>query len=735
MRCLCSLPRTFAFLAFFFLVPALASGQDAVPPPASAAAAAEELRTLYFHQDFPGAAPVADAWLERWPEAVDLRLWAVANWARADRSDDALALAEALVAERPADYRSHVAHAFAIRYAAERGEDGWQDSALAVADRALELAPDSTLAVWIKAFVLFAQGEYETVIEFLDERIPGLDPWAELVVVKANALSMLRYDDAYGPEVFDSALAVFEKARDLDPENLDAHFFPGSYLVGARRVEEAIPLLERSLEISPLAPGIHQSYWRALASRRDLTGEEKEALIAESVERLLEARGDNPTTLYTLLSGLEQAGMAERKVEVEERILAEYPRTEQAEWVLINRARELRRELASGEVEDTAAVEAEVRRRYWALLDRTPWAMEDVVPGEAYRSLFMSYYADEASDPDTLVMVVEGLAEHERLNPSMRARAALALADREVGLDVADRVAREGVAVVEEYMEQRGAYLEPDRAEQTRSYLLAAMHDAIGWTAWKAGQRDTAVAYLERALEVNEKSPGIYYHLGQVAEAEGDLDRAEQYYIDGRSHDTAIRSDKKNEAALASLYERRHGSTDGYEAYLAALDETDDARRRAEVVDDRLEEPRPLMAFRLETLEGDSVASDVLDGKVGVINFWGVWCGPCVAEAPQLQEFHERFADHPDVVFLTIDNDPDPEEVRTWVERNEITYPVLLDDGYVSEAGVHAFPTTWFLDRSGRIVYEHRGASGVVLEEFTWRVEALLEAPAGTEGS
>lgn len=735
MHCRSTSRRTSLVLALALCVPALVSAQDAVPLPATAEAAAGELRTLYFHQDFPGAAPLAAAWLERWPEDVELRLWTVTNWARAGRSDEALALAEALVSEHPADVRSHVAHAFGIRYTAERGEDEWKDLSLAAAERALELAPTDPLAVWIKSFVLFAQNEYETAIEFLDERIPEVDPWVELVVVKANALAMLRYDDAYGPEAFDEALGIFEKARDLDPENLDAHFFPGSYLVGARRVEEAIPLLERSLEISPLAPGIHQSYWRALALRRDLTSEEKEGLIAASVDRLLEARADNPVTLYTLTSGLEQAGMEERKTEVEERILAGYPRSEEAEWVLINRARDVRRRLAGGEETDTAALQAEVRRRYWALLDRKPWAMESVVPSEAYRSLFSSYAGDDDSDPDTLIMVAEGVAEYERLNPAMQARAALTLADRGVGLELADRMARAGIGQVEEYMDLRAAMYEPDEAERVQEYMTAMMHDAIGWTAWKAGQRDTALAHLERAVELNEKSSGIHYHLGQIAEAEGRIEQAELHYIRGRGHDTAIRSDKKNDEALAALYERRHGSMDGYEAYIEALNEKDDTRRRAAVLEDRLEEPRAAAAFRLATLDGDSVGSEILDGKVGVINFWGVWCAPCVAEAPQLQEFHERFVDHPDVVFLSIDNDPDPEKVQTWVARNGITYPVLLDDGYVSEVGVHAFPTTWFLDRGGRIVYEHRGASGVVLEEFTWRVEDLLAEEAGPEGS
>lgn len=665
---------------------------------------------------------MADGWLARWPESIDLRLWTVTNWARSGRADEALAVAETLVADHPEDVRSHVAHAFALRYAEDSTDD-----ALAAADRALELGPTDPLAVWIKGFVLFARGDYDEIAVLMDERLPELEPWAELVVVKANAVAAQRYDDEGGDEKFAEGLALFAEARAMDPENLDAHFFPASYLAGARRLTEALPLLDRALEISPLAPGIHQTLWQATALRRDLEPEEKRALVAADAEQLLAARGDDPATLLALTNAFEQAELQDRKRAVEDRILAEHPGSEQAEWVLINRARDLRRQLAEGEITDTAAYEAELRRRYWDLLDRKPWAMEDVVPSEAYRALFMSYSRDEEVDPDTLVMLAEGMAEYERLNPSMQATVALALADRGVGLDVADRIARDGIDLTEDYLEERRKVYEArGQFDEVRNWLLAGMHDAVGWVAWKQGDRARAIEHLETALELNEKAAIASYHLGRIAEAEGDLDAAQRYYAQGRAADVRLGSDRKSDKALAALYESRYGTTEGYEEWADALTSDDVNARRSEVLADRIEDPQPAPTFRLVTLTGDTVTNEVLDGKVGVINFWGTWCGPCVAEAPQLQEFHEKYADHPDVVFLTIDNDPDPDDVRVWVERHEVTYPVLLDDGFVSEAGVHAFPTTWFIDRDGRLVYSHEGATAVVLEEFTWRVEALL---------
>jgi hypothetical protein len=92
---------------------------------------------------------------------------------------------------------------------------------------------------------------------------------------------------------------------------------------------------------------------------------------------------------------------------------------------------------------------------------------------------------------------------------------------------------------------------------------------------------------------------------------------------------------------------------------------------------------------------------------------------------PDLQKLHEKYAADPDVAILTIDNDQNPADVPPWMKEKGFTFPVLLDDGYVSKVAVHAFPTTWFLDREGRKVFEKVGWSEKLVEEFSWRVEAI----------
>ena len=120
------------------------------------------------------------------------------------------------------------------------------------------------------------------------------------------------------------------------------------------------------------------------------------------------------------------------------------------------------------------------------------------------------------------------------------------------------------------------------------------------------------------------------------------------------------------------------------------------------------------------------VSLDTLEDRIVVINFWGIWCGWCVKEMPEFQALHERYLDDPKVEILTINyNDRDPAEVAQWMEKNNFSFRVLFDDGYVSNSDIHAFPTTWFLDTTGKKAFEKKGWSEKLLEEFSWRIEEV----------
>jgi hypothetical protein len=77
-------------------------------------------------------------------------------------------------------------------------------------------------------------------------------------------------------------------------------------------------------------------------------------------------------------------------------------------------------------------------------------------------------------------------------------------------------------------------------------------------------------------------------------------------------------------------------------------------------------------------------------------------------------------------VFLTVANDTNPETTRGFMKERGYDFPVIFDEGLVQMANIWAFPTTLFVDREGNIVFSYIGSGDRIVDDYTWRVEALL---------
>jgi peroxiredoxin len=112
-----------------------------------------------------------------------------------------------------------------------------------------------------------------------------------------------------------------------------------------------------------------------------------------------------------------------------------------------------------------------------------------------------------------------------------------------------------------------------------------------------------------------------------------------------------------------------------------------------------------LAPFELEALEGGMLRTADFKGRPMVVNFWGTFCPPCVEETPALQRMYEKYQDQ-GVVMLGVNLGEKPVvRVEQFVERFGVTYPVLLDPELTvrDRYGVRSYPTTFFIDASGKV--------------------------------
>jgi thiol-disulfide isomerase/thioredoxin len=116
-------------------------------------------------------------------------------------------------------------------------------------------------------------------------------------------------------------------------------------------------------------------------------------------------------------------------------------------------------------------------------------------------------------------------------------------------------------------------------------------------------------------------------------------------------------------------------------------------------------------AWQLLDLDGQPVSSADFAGKVVFIDFWATWCPPCRQMIPGLVELHEAYADQGLVIVGVSLDRQGPEVVRAFNEEFGVDYTSLMGDEAIVSAfgGIEGIPTSFLIDREGRIVEKHVG--------------------------
>jgi thiol-disulfide isomerase/thioredoxin/Flp pilus assembly protein TadD len=289
-------------------------------------------------------------------------------------------------------------------------------------------------------------------------------------------------------------------------------------------------------------------------------------------------------------------------------------------------------------------------------------------------------------------------------------RVATTLVDLGTRLEDALRFASEGIEALEG---RRAGLLYPglrdEELEEGRESWTAALEVVRGQALAGLERRGEAEQAFERAIELSPRSDR-FAAMGELLAAEGRFDEAYEAWI--------------SEVALAAA---------GDLGRTAEMMDRDFESRRAEVIEearfrlvtDRIDREAP--DFELTDTEGNEWRLSELRGSVVLLNFWATWCGPCRTELPHYQELVDGYAEAGDVVFLAINTDFDQSVARDFLEENGYRFTVLFDEGISTDYQVTGIPTHFILGPEGRIQYITGGIGSPqrYMEGMRARIEAL----------
>jgi len=131
--------------------------------------------------------------------------------------------------------------------------------------------------------------------------------------------------------------------------------------------------------------------------------------------------------------------------------------------------------------------------------------------------------------------------------------------------------------------------------------------------------------------------------------------------------------------------------------------------------------------FDLPDLNGQQHKLDDYRGQVVLVNFWASWCPPCIQEMPVLERLKQKLTDLPFEILAVNVGEP---KYRVWKFAKLIGFglPVLLDTrkDTFNSWGVSVLPTSFLLDRQGRIRYRVQGDIEWESEDVVALIETLI---------
>src|SRR5271168_276521 len=270
-----------------------------------------------------------------------------------------------------------------------------------------------------------------------------------------------------------------------------------------------------------------------------------------------------------------------------------------------------------------------------------------------------------------------------------------------------------------------GEFKKADKQDGGHCYACQRQMIRLGseFDDWKAvelaAQEMAAEAQGERAIAI------AHYEYGVILVREATQKHKEEFYT--RAHDefgkalaaypgfpdalfqdgkvlAQLRQDDAAKARFAEFVKMQKEDDPNHQRALRYISNPDLARARM------------APAFAVETLDGQHIAMDDLQGKVVLLDFWATWCEPCREALPHLRDIAKKFQGQP-LVVLSVSLDSDEEKWKKFIAENGMTWLNYRDGGFAGPIakmfGVNAIPHTFTIDADGVLQDEHIGDASI----------------------
>ena len=126
--------------------------------------------------------------------------------------------------------------------------------------------------------------------------------------------------------------------------------------------------------------------------------------------------------------------------------------------------------------------------------------------------------------------------------------------------------------------------------------------------------------------------------------------------------------------------------------------------------------------LHLISLEGKKVKLSDYRGKVVFINFWGTWCGPCIAEMPNIHSLYKKLENDDKIVFMMVSINDEPGKLKKFIRKKAYTFPVFQGEDpfkpFPPPFDVTGVPATFIISPEGKVVQKIEGMAEYDNDKF-----------------